>query len=447
MNEQWLMKHAHSLLEFAQGSMCEEGGFGWLDDFGRIDTSQGRPLWITCRMTHVAAIGALLGHPGCRAAVDHGVAALTGCFRDQDNGGWYAQLNWDNTPTDTEKAAYPHAFVILASSSAVTALSALGMDTSDALAVLKDALNVSSAHFWDEEYSMVVEQWDRGFTALDPYRGVNANMHTVEAYLAAADALDLLDPQPTGFPVTATTLRNRALAITDRVLNREARGNNWRIPEHYDTSWHSILDYNQDRPADPFRPYGATIGHGLEWARLCLQVWANIPDRPAWMPEAALALYDRSLNDGWAVDGHDGFVYTTDWDGAPVVRERMHWVVAEAIGASAAIEKAGLRDTASDTSRWWAYAQRYLIDQTHGSWHHELDPNNNPSSTVWQGKPDVYHALQATLFARLPLTPSIVEALAGLADDQGGGDDLGGEVPRIGAGVNDFEQHTAGSQR
>ena len=35
---------------------------------------------------------------------------------------------------------------------------------------------------------MVVEEFDETFTSLDSYRGVNANMHTVEALLSAADA-------------------------------------------------------------------------------------------------------------------------------------------------------------------------------------------------------------------------------------------------------------------
>jgi|GEM_PF-4901225 len=35
---------------------------------------------------------------------------------------------------------------------------------------------------------MVVEEWDASFTDLDPYRGLNSAMHTVEAYLAAWDA-------------------------------------------------------------------------------------------------------------------------------------------------------------------------------------------------------------------------------------------------------------------
>ena len=59
----------------------------------------------------------------------------------------------------------------------------------------------------------------------------------------------------------------------------------------------------------------------------------------------------------------------------------------------------------------------HLIAEEHGSWAHELSPDNTPSATVWAGKPDIYHALQATLIPRLPLTPSLAPALAqGLLD-------------------------------
>ena len=52
-----------------------------------------------------------------------------------------------------------------------------------------------------------------------------------------------------------------------------------------------------------------------------------------------------------------------------------------------------------------------------GSWWHELDERNQPSALVWSGKPDVYHALQATLIPRLPLSPTISTALhAGLLE-------------------------------
>ena len=52
-----------------------------------------------------------------------------------------------------------------------------------------------------------------------------------------------------------------------------------------------------------------------------------------------------------------------------------------------------------------------FLDHQLGSWRHELDPANRPSHTVWTGKPDTYHAFQATLFPRLPLTPTLPAAL------------------------------------
>ncbi|MDR0285715.1 MAG: PfkB family carbohydrate kinase [Propionibacteriaceae bacterium] len=404
--EPWLARHTHALLDFALKSQAPEGGFGWQDDDGVIDRSQGRHLWINCRMTHVAAIGTLLGHPGCREAVDHGVAALSGLFQDQEYGGWYAELGWEGQPTDPAKAAYAHAFVILAASSAAAAGCAA------AWPLLREALVISETRFWDETYGMVAEEWDRSFTRLDPYRGVNANMHTVEAYLAAADVLERAGE------AAAELWRERALRITSRVINQEARANNWRIPEHFDATWTPHLDLNRDRPADQFRPYGATIGHGLEWTRLTLQAHAAAGARPelAWMPEAALALFERALGDGWAADGADGFVYTVDWDGTPVVHERMYWVLAEAIGAGAALAKAGLRTTTAELDRWWRYADTYFIDHERGGWREELDRQNHPSATVWSGKPDTYHVLQATLIPYLPLTPAIVPALAARQD-------------------------------
>ncbi len=413
----WRQAHAHELLDFALGSVCPEGGFGWLGDDGQIDRRQDRELWINCRMTYVAALGVLLGHPGCADALDHGVTALASLFRDQQYSGWYAAVGWDGQPSDTAKTAYPHACVILAAAGAVVA----GADGGPAL--LEDALVVAGTRFWDQTHSMVVEEWDRSFTHLGAYRGANANMHWVEALLAAADALEWRQPGD----ARVQELRLRALAITTRLINHQARANDWRIPEHYDAAWQALPEHNQDRPADPFRPYGATIGHGLEWSRLCLQLQAALADHPVWLGEAAQGLRERAVSDGWSVDGNPGFVYTTDWQGQPVFTRRMHWVVAEAIGAAAAAQRAGTvvpetgqaagqaagaTDLASQIQTWWDYADTSLIDHQHGSWHHELDPQNRPSAEVWTGKPDVYHALQATLFQDLPLSPGLIVALA-----------------------------------
>ena len=394
-HRRWLEGETDRLLDFSQASRHPAGGFAWLDTAGQPELDRPVELWITCRMTHVFSLGHLLGHPGCGELADHGVRALTGRFHDDKNSGWYAALDQDG-PTSHDKSAYEHAFVVLASASATAA------GRPGAAALLDDALEVLLGRFWDESQGLVVEQWDESFTTLDDYRGVNANMHTVEALLSAAD-------------VTGDRgLLDRALRIVTRIVHDFARSNEWRLPEHYDRDWSPLLDYNIDAPAHPFRPYGATIGHGLEWARLALHLRAalGVADAPSWLLDDARSLFDAAVRDGWSVDGADGFVYTVDWAGQPVVRERMHWVAAEATATAAALWAAtGETSYADWYQRWWDYIAVAFIDRRLGSWRHELDQHNRPSGVVWNGKPDTYHALQATLIPRLPLTPTLATAL------------------------------------
>lgn len=399
----WLEHETDRLLAFGRTAALPAGGFARLDDDGRPAPGPTE-LWITCRMTHVYALGTLLGRPGSARLVDHGVAALTGPFHDGAHGGWFTEVDPDGRPHDDTKGAYPHAFVVLAASSATAA------DRPGARDLLARALAVSEQRFWDEDAGMVVESWDRTFTTCDPYRGVNATMHTVEAYLAAAD-------------VTGHRLwLDRAVRMITRVVHGFARDNQWRIPEHFDTGWAADLEYNADTPAHPFRPYGATVGHWLEWARLTLHARAALTAAgdvaPTWMLDDAVALFDAAVREGWAVDGADGFVYTVDWTGTPVVRERMHWVLAEGLSAAAALHAATDDDRYDRWYRtWWEYAAEHLIDPDGGSWWHELGPDNRVSRTVWQGKADLYHTVQATLLPRVPLTPALAPALAaGLLD-------------------------------
>ena len=119
------------------------------------------------------------------------------------------------------------------------------------------------------------------------------------------------------------------------------------------------------------------------------------------------------MREGWSVDGAPGFVYTVDWDGHPVVRERMHWVAAEATATAAALH-AATRDPAYAAwyETFWEHVATHFRDDERGSWRHELSPTLAPSGLTWAGKPDVYHAVQATLLPRLPLSPTLATALA-----------------------------------
>ena len=91
----------------------------------------------------------------------------------------------------------------------------------------------------------------------------------------------------------------------------------------------------------------------------------------------------------------------------------MHWVLCEALGAAAALWQVTGEDRFDDWYRtWWDYAARHLMDLTGGSWWHELGTDNEVSRTVWAGKADLYHAVQATLVPRLPLAPVLAPGLA-----------------------------------
>jgi sulfoquinovose isomerase len=390
----WLEAEGDRLLDFGRASRLLGHGFGWLDDDGRPEPGRPVELWVTARMTHVYALGHLMGRPDCTSLVDHGVASLTGLLHDDVHGGWFPQVGADG-PTVTDKTAYEHAFVVLAGAAATAAGRPGGAD------LLHEALRVLLERFWDDEHGMVVEQWDESFSRLDGYRGVNANMHTVEALMSAADVLE------------DSSLRDRAARIVTRVVHQLAAGNSWRIPEHFDDTWTPVLDYNVDEPAHPFRPFGATIGHWLEWSRLALHLRAGLgADAPEWLLPDAQSLFAAAVAEGWAVDGADGFVYTVDWQGAPVVRERMHWVAAEGTAAAAALFAAtGDPSYADWYETWWQHIADHFRDPERGSWRHELSPSNTPSHQTWAGKPDTYHAFQATLVPRLPLTPMLAAAL------------------------------------
>ena len=388
----WLDIECHRLLDFGRRFPHPSGGAAWLDDAGAPDLNRPVHTYVTARMAHVYSVAHLLGYAGGAALADQALSGLLGPLRDRTHGGWFTQVA-GNAPVPDIKSCYDHAFVVLAASSATVA------GRPGAAELLAEALTILNDRFWDPDEGMYADHWDLTWTNLSTYRGINPNMHAVEALLAATDA--------TG----ETRWRQRALGIAERVVEF-ARDRQWRIPEHFDPAWRPLLEHNRERPDDPFQPYGATVGHGLEWARLMLHLHAGLgDDAPQWLVEGATELFDRAVTDGWAVDGAPGFVYTTDWAGQPVVRQRMHWVLAEAVSAASALHQhTGDPRYLEQSDTWWDYARRYLVDNELGSWHHELDPENRPAATVWPGKPDLYHAVQATLIPRFPLAPGLAVA-------------------------------------
>ncbi|MBB3085223.1 AGE family epimerase/isomerase [Geodermatophilus sabuli] len=388
------MTDLQRLLDFAERSAVP-GGFGFLGGNGQVIAERPLMTFITARKTHVFGLAQLLGRPGAGELVRHGVEALTdGPLRDAARGGWYA------TAEDDTKSAYVHAFVVLAGATATVVGAPGGRE------LLDDALDVWQTRFWDDDAGLAVEEWDAGWTRLSDYRGANANMHGVEASLAAADALGDGDPR-------AARLRTQALRSTERVVHGWARERAWRLPEHFTPDWTPLPEYNRDEPADPFRPYGVTIGHQFEWARLALHLRAVTPEPPAWLIDDGVALFDAAATRGWAADGADGFPYTLGWDDRVVVGARMHWVLCEAVAAAEAFAGVtGDRRYGDLARRWRAHGEERFADPVTGSWHHELTPDGRVASGTWDGQPDAYHLVQMLLLSEgRPVRGSVAATL------------------------------------
>lgn len=402
----WLQREGLRLIEFYRAARHPMGGFGALDNNGVLTAGAVPDTVLTARLVHCFSLATMQGIPGTADLAAEGVTALLSLFHDDISGGWFSvplalAKDTSGTPPDSElaKMAYVHVFVGLAGASAHMA----HIPNSDRL--LAEALDMLETHFWSEKQGALIDGFSRDWQQQEAYRGANSNMHATELFLALADVL--------GEPLW----RQRALAIITRIIHDEAAQHNGCLLEHFDASWHPQPDYNRNRPMDQLRPFGITPGHACEWSRLMLELEAALQAHnegvPAWLFPDAAQLFNAGIHHGWHIDHAPGLIYTHDIDGQPVVHQRVHWTLAEAASAASAfLKRTGEARYETLYRTLWDYIAHYLIDQQHGSWWHELDAQNRPDHRLWQGKPDLYHALQCTLIPRYPLTPALAVAIA-----------------------------------
>lgn len=385
----WLADQATRQLEFFSASCRNGPGFYTLGYDGTPLSGQVQELHTTTRLVHSYALGHLSGFQGAERVIDHGMAYLQSHHLDRDHGGYLWALEGGQIKDD-RKLAYGHVFVLLASASAKLA----GHPDADKL--MADVRAVLDQHFWDEEAGLFRDEWNKDWTPFSTYRGMNANMHGVEAMLAAFEA--------TGDEFYLT----RAGRILDFFIGQVAPLENWRLPEHYTSDWQIDRDY----AGNPmFRPSGTTPGHSFEIGRLQLQHW-ELSGRPATnAPRTSRRLIEQAISDAWQPEG--GFAYTLDFDGNVDIGSRFWWPVAEAIGAVAALIAL---DQKPEDEVWyrtlWTYAGETLVDHQRGGWFPEVDKDGTVVTTLFAGKPDIYHSLQACLF---PLSGRLSRMVAGTA--------------------------------
>jgi sulfoquinovose isomerase len=393
LHRQWLLKQAEGLYDFFQyRAINPKGGFFDLNASGAPLQPENpvRGIHASARMVHCFAIGHLLGRPGCGDIIDHGMTYLWQNHRDTQHGGYFWQVD-ENGPVDSSKQGYGHAFVLLAASSAKV----VGHPLADAM--LADVSEVLQSRFWEERHGAITEEFSRDWVAVPNYRGQNSNMHLTEALMAA-------------YEVTGErSYLDKAERIADLIINRCARALDFRVPEHFDDNWTLNKDY---RGNEMFRPSGSTPGHWLEWSRLILQLWVLGDRKHEWMPLAAQSLFVQSMALGWDRQ-QGGFFYTLDWDNVPAKKEKLWWPMCEAAGAAHFLNEHLPADAFYEDSyrRIWSTIANRFIDHKNGGWHEELNENLVPANTIFPGKGDIYHALQACLIPLFPADGSLTKVI------------------------------------
>lgn len=392
-HRRWLAGQADALFDFFQyRAFNPQGGFFDLDPRGRpLDASNPvRPIHTTARMVHCFVVGSLLGRPGSDRIVDHGLRYLWEAHRDRKNGGYYWSMENDG-PRDATKQGYGHAFVLLAASGGRL----LGHPLADRM--LADVTEILESRFWEEEHGAIAEEFNADWTAFSDYRGQNSNMHLTEALMAAFEA--------TG----QRSYLEKAERIADLIIRRHAGENGFRVAEHFDARW--TLDKDYKAVNEMFRPSGTTPGHWLEWARLVLQLWVLGGKAQDWMPGAAKELFRRSVELGWDRE-KGGFFYTLDWSDRPAMRDKLWWPACEAIGAASFLLDHGAEPSHEEWyRRIWNLVADHHLDREHGGWHEQLTEDLQPAHTLFAGKADIYHALQACLIPLYPATGSLTKAI------------------------------------
>lgn len=376
---------------FFDKSLRADGGFDVLDFDGHPLPRLPQELHSTTRLVHAYALGkaAKLADPILAdAIIDAGMNFLWNHHRDAEHGGYLWSVTKDEIG-DGVKLAYGHVFVLLAASSAKL----VGHVQADRL--LADVAQVIETRFWDEEHGLLRDEFNRDWTPFSTYRGMNANMHGVEAFLAAYEA--------TGDQVWL----DRAGRILDFFIGKIASSHNWRIPEHYTEDWTIDPTYSGN---PMFRPAGSTPGHSFELGRLALQHWDLAGRADAQAPTRARALIETALKDAWQPAG--GIAYTLNHQGQVSIPDRYWWPVTEAIGAYASLLKVAPHPGDEDSyRRLWHFANDRLIDHDKGGWFPELGADTLPVANQFHGKPDIYHAIQADLIPLAQGASKLIPAL------------------------------------
>lgn len=359
----------------------EHGGYiPQLDRQWRVTDPSRKDIVPTTRLIYNFSQGRLLDGPAwCAEAARFGLNFLLNHFWDKEFGGWYWQVSREGEPREDVKATYGHAFAILALSEFHRAFGSTTRPSSsrpsadghpdlaevadEALRMAKRTFDVLEERVYDSVHGGYRERFRRDWSAPDPVRTQNSQMHLVEALLALSGASG------------EERYLARAVELCQLMNDKLFDPKHGCLPEFFQDDW---SDFPGQR-GDPVEP-----GHQMEWAWLLLRAYAYRPE-PLFL-ERARQLADFALRFGWDEE-FGGFVTTLTRTGEVSNPNKSAWQQCEAVLATLWLwNQTGEGSQEGSPKKYWVAFERaarycfaHVADHQHGGWFTSLDQENRPA--------------------------------------------------------------------
>lgn len=310
-----------------------------LDRQWRVHRDGPRTLVTQCRLIYNFVRAYERGGDDAYAELARrGIDALVRFFLIPESSGWYWAVDADGKVVDERYDAYGHAFVLLALSTAATALA------DERSVELANQTWTFTRERFSDGYGGLIWKIGRDGEILEAVRSQNPMMHAFEALLAFAP----LD--------TSGSAKDDALGIWTFLEARMPRFG--ALPEWFDPTWKPLT--NDERSL-------VEVGHVFEWAFL-------LSEAAPLFPDANLLEKGRRLLEFGMEHGYDrnvgGIVARVDFDGNAIEHRKGWWEQCEAIRALARyVGQHGDTELEPSLEQSLVFVREHFVDHEYGGWY------------------------------------------------------------------------------
>ncbi len=347
-----------------------DGFVGRINNNLTIDRYAPKNLSMTARLLwFFSATHRVKPDEDCLDAAERAYEYLEEYFFDEDEEGYFWQLEPTGRPRSRKKVLYGHAFMVYGLSEYY-----LASGEEDALERAKKVFDLIESKFRDEEsghgYLEVLNQeWEQsGKATLSqsvPVGGktMNAHLHMVEAYANLYRAWP--DPR------VKTALTGLIRLFIDKMLNSE------------ELCFYQTFDEDWDTLGESF-----SFGHDLEAVWLLCDAAETLDDQAMIQEVYAMSLKVTDVVLMLGVD-EDGGLFYEGADGVVTKDGKYWWPQAEAVtGFLQAWQITQELRYLSAASGVWRFIEERIVDSENGEWFKSVQDSGSPSAekvSEWKG--------------------------------------------------------------